>query len=183
MNREETKAILAVLKAGYPNFYKEMTKEDATDIINLWSTMFASDPSAIVTEAVKSLMCTLKYPPTIADVKEKIMLITQPTQISEMEAWQIVKNAVDGYSIYDPENNKKIFNGLPETIQRILGSASTLREWGLVEIDTFNSVIQSNFMRSYRAVAAQEREKAMLPESTKQLISGLSEKLSISDGK
>ena len=35
MTREETKAIMAILKAGYPNFYRNMTKEDATNAIDL----------------------------------------------------------------------------------------------------------------------------------------------------
>lgn len=58
MTREETKAIMAILKAGYPNFYRNMTKEDATNAINLWATMFVDEPVQVITEAVKSLMCT-----------------------------------------------------------------------------------------------------------------------------
>lgn len=177
MNREETKAILAILRAGYPNFYKDMTKEDATNTINLWTTIFADDPAQVVTEAVKSLMCTLKFPPTIADVKEKIAMITQPTQMCEMEAWQMVKSAMSYY------NAAETFERLPPILRRIVGSPNQLREWAIMEAETVNSVIQSNFMRSYKVKAAQEKERAMLPESTRQLIHGISQKLSIGGGK
>jgi hypothetical protein len=176
MNREETKAILAILKAGYPNFYKDMTKEDATSIINLWATMFADDPAQVVTEAVKSLMCTLKYPPTIADVKEKIAMITQPPAMTEMEAWQMVKSAISYY------NATETFSRLPPILQKIVGSPNTLREWAQMEAETVDSVIQSNFMRSYKVRAAQEKERAMLPESTKQMIAGLAGKGMLADG-
>ena len=176
MNREETKAIMAILKAGYPNFYKDMSAKDATSIINLWSTMFTDDPAHVVTEAVKSLMCTLKFPPTIADVKEKISLITQPCQMSEMEAWQMVKSAINYY------NAAQTFERLPPILRRIIGSPNQLREWAIMEAETVNSVVQSNFMRSYKAVVAQEKERAMLPESTKQMIAGLAERMALTDG-
>jgi hypothetical protein len=177
MTREETQAILKVLKAGYPNFYKGLTKPDADEIIDLWSTMFTDDSAQIVVEAVKSLMCTLKFPPTIADVKEKIALITQPEHMTEMEAWQTVRRAISYYGATES------FAGLPLILQKCVGSPNQLREWAVMEAETVGSVIQSNFMRSYKAKAAQEKEMSMLPESTKQMIAGLSEKLSITDGK
>ena len=52
-----------------------------------------------------------------------------------------------------------------------------------MDTETVNSVIQSNFMRSYRIMAAREREYAMLPSSTKQLIAGLAQKYSLTEGK
>jgi len=71
VTRQEALAVLAILKTAYPTFYKNYSKEDINSAVDLWATMFADDPAHIVTEAVKSLICTLKYPPTIADVKEK----------------------------------------------------------------------------------------------------------------
>ncbi len=52
-----------------------------------------------------------------------------------------------------------------------------------MDVETVNSVIQSNFMRSYKAKVAQEKEYAMLPSSTKQLIAGLAQKYSLTEGK
>ncbi len=177
MTREETKAILAVLKAGYPNFYKDMTKEDAKNTVDLWATMFADDSARLVTEAVKSLICTLKYPPTIADVKEKIALITQPLAMTEMEAWDMVRRAISYY------HANEAFTNLPPMLQKIVGSPNRLREWAMMDSETVDSVIQSNFMRSYKAKVAQEKEYAMLPSSTKQLIAGLAQKYSLTEGK
>jgi hypothetical protein len=171
MTREETKTILAVLRAGYLNFYKNMTKEDAKNTVDLWATMFTDEQSHIVTEAVKSLMCTLKFPPTIADVKEKIAMITQPQEITELEAWNIVREAI---SYYDAAKN---FKNLPPILRKIVGSPNQLREWAVMDVETVNSVIQSNFMRSYKVKAAQEKEYERLPKSTKKLIAGLAAKM------
>ncbi len=171
MTREETKALMAILKAAYPNFYKDISKEEAKAAVDLWATMFSDTPAMLVIEAVKSLICTLKYPPTIADVKEKIHLLTQPQGMSELEAWNTVRKAI---SYYDADET---FAQLPPLLQKIVGSPNTLREWALMDVETVNSVIQSNFMRSYRAKVTQEKEFAMLPESTRQLIQGIAAKM------
>ena len=177
MTRQEALAVMAMLKTAYPTFYKNFNKEDISAAVNLWATMFSEESIQVVTEAIKALMCTLKYPPTIADVKEKIAMITQPPTMTEMEAWQMVRRAINYY------NANETFKRLPSILRRIVGSPNTLREWALMDIDTVNSVIQSNFMRSYKAKVAQEKEYAMLPSSTKQLIAGLAQKLSLTEGK
>jgi hypothetical protein len=175
MTRGETKQIMALLQAGYPHFYKGISKDDATAAINLWATMFVDEPVQIVVEAVKALMCTHKYPPTIADVKEKIAQITQPKQLTEMEAWENVRKAIDYY------NASEKFNRLPKLIQKVVGSPDQLRRWAQMNTETVESVIQSNFMRSYKAKVLQEKEIAMLPESTRQLISGLADRLTLKE--
>ena len=161
MTRQETKDLMAILKAAYPNFYKDISKEEAKAAVDLWATIFSDTPAKLVIEAVKSLICTLKYPPTIADVKEKVAMITQPQEMTEMEAWERVKRAISYY------HATEAFANLPPILQKIVGSPNTLREWAVMDSETVNSVIQSNFMRSYKARVAKEREYAMLPESTK----------------
>jgi hypothetical protein len=173
MFRDEIKTILSVLKAGYPNFYKDLKKDDSDQIINLWAAMFSDDSAEVVTEAVKSLMCTLKFPPTIADVKEKIALLTQPKFSTELEAWNKVFAAIKDSNYHSKER----FDELPVNIQKIIGSHNQLREWAMMESDVVNSVIQSNFMRSFKANTATEKEFAMLPESAKQLQKNFSESI------
>jgi hypothetical protein len=103
-------------------------------------------------------------------------MITRPLQMSEMEAWGRVKSAMSYY------NAAETFERLPPILRRIIGSPNQLREWAVMEAETVNSVVQSNFMRSYKAVVAQEKERAMLPESTKQMIAGLAERMALTDG-
>ena len=177
MTRDETKAILAILKAAYPNFYKDMERVDAKNIVDLWAVMFAEENAQVVTEAVRALMCTLKFPPTIADVKEKISMIKKPEEMTEMEAWYTVKKAI-GY--YDADER---FARLPPILQKIVGSPNVLREWALMNSEVVDSVIQSNFMRSYKAKVAQQKEYTMLPSSTKKLIAGLTQKMSLVEDK
>jgi len=173
MTRQETKDLMAILKAAYPNFYKDISKEEAKAAVDLWTTIFSDTPAKLVIEAVKSLICTLKYPPTIADVKEKIAAIMNPEMMTmtEMEAWQKVRRAINYY------HADETFAQLPPNIQKIVGSPNTLRYWAQMEAEMVDSVIQSNFMRSYKAKMTQEKEYAMLPESTRQLIQSIAAKM------
>lgn len=171
MTKVETMSIMAVLKEAYPHYYRDKTREELSQTVNLWAEMFASDPAQIVTESVKALICTLKFPPTIADVKEKIRLITQPETMTEMEAWGKVLSAIQSSNYHAQDN----FYRLPPVIQKIVGSPNQLREWAMMESDVTNSVIQSNFMRSYKARVAQEKEYEALPDSTKNLMLNLSQ--------
>lgn len=176
MTREETKAILSVLKAAYPQFYKDKTKEELTTVLDLWSMMFSDETARIVTEAVKALLTTLKFPPTIADVKEKINLITQPQKMTEIEAWNTVYKAINYY------NAGENFEKLPAVLQKLVGSPGQLREWAQMDGEVVRSVIQSNFMRSYAARVKSDSQIQQLPESTKNLIAELSGKLSLEGG-
>lgn len=173
MTRQEALAVMAMLKTAYPTFYKNFSKEDISAAVNLWATMFSEESIQVVTEAIKALMCTLKYPPTIADVKEKIREITQPLAMTEMEAWRMVRNAISYY------NATETFAQLPPILQKIVGSPSVLRQWAQMEAETVESVIQSNFMRSYKARVAHEKEYAMLPASTRNLIRELAVKMNM----
>lgn len=176
MTVNETIALLSIMRTAYPQFYKGMNSEDEDDIINLWATMFADDNAKIVTEAVKALICTMKFPPTIADVKAKIQEITQPERMTEMEAWAMVRKAIDYY------NATENFAKLPPILQKLVGSPNQLREWAVMDKEVVQSVVQSNFMRSFTVRQKQEEARAMLPDSTKALIDGLSKKFSLTSG-
>ncbi|HRC81359.1 MAG TPA: replicative helicase loader/inhibitor [Sedimentibacter sp.] len=181
MTRDEATAILAILKTAYPAFYKDMSDEEIDDVINLWAAMFQDDNVKVVTEAVRAYIATdtKGFPPVIGQIKEKIAMImqSQTQTMTEMEAWQRVKAAISYY------NASENFKELPPILQKVVGSPNILREWALMDGEVVNSVIQSNFMRSYKAKVAQQKEYAMIPSSTKQLIAGLAQKHSLTEGK
>lgn len=168
MTREETKAILSVLKAAYPRFYIDKTKEELTDVLDLWSAAFVDVDAFLITESVKALILTSKWPPVIADVAEKILLLTRPPDMTESEAWNLIQKAIQSATYYAQEN----FNKLPPILQRLVGSPNQLREWAQMEQVPLE-VASSNFKRSYTMRVKQEREYQVLPSSNKQIISGL----------
>lgn len=177
MTREETLAIMSVLKAAYPQFYKDMKRSEAEAIVELWATMFADDPVAVVAAAVKAHIATDKkgYPPHIGAIKEAVVKVTQPEEMTEAEAWGLVNKALrNGYY-----RAQKEFDALPPVIQRIVGSPNQLKEWSLMDTSTVSSVVASNFQRSYRARATHEREMLALPSDVRQTMAQLGDGMSM----
>lgn len=177
MNREETLAIMSVLKAAYPAYYRDMKKGDAENIVALWASMFADDPAEIVAAAVKAHIATdtKGFPPHIGAVKNAIAKLTQPNEMTEMEAWALVKKATNN-SIYGAREE---FEKLPPMLQRLVGSPNQLREWAMMDSEVVASVVASNFQRSYKVRAASEREWLALPSDVKQVVGTLTSGMSM----
>ena len=72
MTKKEAVQILAILKAAYPASYNGMTKEEASGTVSVWAMQFADMPVDIVMMAIHKLISTSKFPPTVAEVKDKI---------------------------------------------------------------------------------------------------------------
>lgn len=71
MNREETLKILALLKAAYPNSYKNMTAAEANGTVSIWQMQFADIPADVVLIALHKVIAVSVYPPTVADIRGK----------------------------------------------------------------------------------------------------------------
>lgn len=56
MTEKETLAIMSVLKAAYPNFYRDMQRTEAQGIVNLWTEMFRDESAEVVAMAVKAFI-------------------------------------------------------------------------------------------------------------------------------
>lgn len=72
MTRDETIKVLASLKAAYPASYKNMTKDEANGTIGAWQAQFLGMPYSVVSIAITKIISTNTFPPSIAEVKEKI---------------------------------------------------------------------------------------------------------------
>ena len=161
MTRQETGIIMDILTAAYPRFYRGSSAEEMRNVMKLWTDMFARDDVALVAAAVKSVIegDEKGFPPTIGQVKAKLRLLTAPKELTEAEAWDMVARAIRN-GLYGAAEE---FERFPPAVKRIVGSPNTLREWARMDTETVHSVVSSNFQRSYRAIAAKEKEIAALP--------------------
>lgn len=175
MERNEVLQIMAVLRGAYPQFYRDLTRKEAEDTVNLWHAMFADDDAVLVGAAVKAIIVsdTREFPPNIGIVKEKMREMTQPKELTEAEAWALVSKAVRN-SIWD---SKEEFDKLPPDIQKLVGSPSQLREWAMMDSGALHSVVASNFQRSYKVIQKRNREEQKLPGDIRRMIGGMAERM------
>ena len=173
MNLVETAKLMAILETAYPMFYAKKTQQEREDAIRLWAEMFADEPGEVVAVAVKALIKSRvsTFPPGIGEITEKIQQITQPEQMTEQEAWNLVLKAVCNSNY----NSGEEFRKLPPVVQRLVGSPSQLQQWAAMDSETVNSVVASNFQRSYKVRAKNERDYLALPSSVKRFMEGIAE--------
>lgn len=171
MTKQETLMILGVLKAAYPGFYAAIKPAEAEGIVGLWQEMFF-EPAQVVAAAVKALIATRTstYPPTIGEVKDMIWLLKGSSRTGAAEAWSLVMDAISDDGIYGVE---KGFAALPPDIQSIVGSPSQLAQWALMDAETVQSVVASNFMRAYREHQAHTKQVEALPPDIRERLEGV----------
>lgn len=190
MNLKEAGAVMDVLTVAYPQFYRNQGEDDKYMAARLWAEMFADDPLPTVLAAVKAHIASDEkgFPPHIGAIKNAIVKLTQPPELemSEMEAWSLVRRAIRGASteewsckwrngVREPKTSAEVnFERLPRLLQRIVSSPSQLAEWEKLDDDVIDSVLQSNFCRSFRARAANEREYLALPSDLRRSMETLS---------
>lgn len=164
MNREETAKILGYIKIAYPAYASKLTMEDVKMTIGLWESMFRDDNANEVAAAVKAYIATdtSGFAPAISQIKDRLRRMhASEKELTAGAAWALVSKAADdGYY-----NSYKQFQKLPETVRKALGgNHQILREYSLMDVRTFESVVKSQFRREYNAVIERENESAMLPE-------------------
>lgn len=158
---------MTILRIAYPSFYKGVSEKDHADTVFLWATMFKDDTYGLVSAAVKTFIASDEkgFPPHIGAIKATIAKLTQPDALTEVEAWNIVRGKMSCYA------TRADFLSLPPMIQRAVGSASQLCQWAMTDIESM-PVIQSNFMRSYRAALETERQREKIPKDVLAMMEG-----------
>nr|DAP98549.1 MAG TPA: replisome organizer [Caudoviricetes sp.] len=171
MDKQEAYQILTLLQANYPDSFRGMSKEAANVKVNLWADMFAEEPFEAVAAAAKAYIATDTggFMPTIGQLKDMLHRMQSPQQMTRMEAWGLVAGALRN-SVYGADDE---FRKLPPAVQRTVGSPAQLREWALMDVETVQSVVSSNFQRSFQVCQKREDDYQKLPGAVKSFVAEL----------
>ena len=164
MTREETVKIIRIMVDSYPNY----KPNNISETVDVWNMMLSDYDYNLVAMALKTyiLSDTSGFAPSIGQLVAKMQTITKPQELSEMEAWSLVSKAIRNSSY----NSVEEFVKLPLLVQRAVGTPDNLRNWAVSDCQTIESVIQSNFLRTYRTVVKRENEINCMPNDIKSLI-------------
>ncbi len=175
MNKQESYQVLALLQANYPDAFRGMSEDAAKTKIGLWADIFADEPFDLVVMAAKAYMATdtKGFMPTVGQLKDRIDKMRSPEQMTQMEAWGLVAGALRN-SVYGADDE---FRKLPPAVQRTVGSPAQLKEWALMDAETVQSVVASNFQRSFQVCQKREDDYQKLPGAVKSFIAELAGKM------
>lgn len=167
MTVEETEKILTLLQVEYPNSFSRLDERMMLAKRNLWAKEFEPDPFMTVYAAVR--MCIRSggaFAPNIGEIRQKMATLTKEEELPEQAAWALVSKACSN-GIY---HFKEEFDALPEDVQQAVGGAEQIRLWAMMDADTVQSVVASNFMRAYRTQKTRSKELALLPPEVLELL-------------
>lgn len=169
MTKQEMAQLMAMLKEFYPAYYKDRTPEQTQVAARLWYDLFAEHNGNAVLAAAKAFIVNDKkgFPPAPGQIMDYLHKINNPNKESAEEVWN--KYVLPALRNSGYEYNEE-FAKLPNKIQRIVGSATVLRDWGMIETSQLNTVVKSNFLRSFEGCARDREEMEKLPVSVKDFV-------------
>ena len=175
MTRDEIKEMLMVIQAAYPNY----KPQDKTVAVNTWYMMLKDHEKEVVEAALKIYIAsdTSGFAPAIGQLIDKINTVTAPPELNSMTAWGLVSKALSN----GLNGAEKEFEKLPPTVKKAVGSPENLRHWAMSDVRSVETVIQSNFIRSYEAEVRRKNEAAKTPKDVMALIDKISNQKLIGD--
>lgn len=172
MTKEETKVILNAIMIAYPN-YKPV---DVGGTIQMWASLFEDVPFPAVESALKIYISTDRsgFAPTIGQLKGILQDATRP-EMTTTEAWSLVRKAIRN-GIYGAQEE---FEKLPPAVRRAVGTHKNLEAWAQISSDEVETVIQSQFIRAFRAASSQETMNAAIPANVMAVIQAAMPRLEV----
>lgn len=172
MTEADVAKLFYVIKAEYPNQFQKYTDQDYQNRIRVWIAVLKdySYEQASMGLNVYLASDTKGFPPSVGQLIDCIHKL-QPDEIpNEMEAWSLVTKAVSNGNYGSEEE----FNKLPKVVQRAVRNPARIKEWAQMDLATFQTVEQSNFMRTYRGEVEREKINRKIPADIRPALEDLS---------
>jgi hypothetical protein len=157
--------VFGEMRKTYPVYYKQLTRQEAENMVSVWADLFVDYPASLILAAAKQFMMndTKGFPPVPGQIMAIVNATLKPASDvpSEAEAWEQIKRAVSN-GLY---NAGREFDKLHPILKRLVGGPDTLYRWALMEEETLDMNIRPMICRSYNQYAEQERADKLLPPS------------------
>lgn len=164
MTEEKVGELLMTIQAYYPNY----NPPDKKITLNAWYIMLAEYPEELVLQALRACIATNTsgFAPDVGQIMSKIQTISQPQELDGMAAWGLVSKALRNGTYGAVEE----FNKLPPLVKQAVGMPDNLKNWATSDYQTIETVIQSNFLRTYETIVKRANEINRMPDNIKSLI-------------
>ena len=156
MTDQETRKILMMIESIYPTF----KVENVDETVEAWHWALSDYPAEAILISLQMYIRNngTAFAPSVSQLINGIYKPQENQIPSEGEAWSLVKKAIQDGNYHAEER----FNELPELVQKAVGSANMIRQWAQTDSEEVNTVIMSNFQRSYRIIVERSKEDARI---------------------
>ena len=161
MTREECMAIVKNVIGGYPTHFRGMSQSQVTDMVNSWYVYLCNHD---INDIVLGLQAYVEmegsaFPPSAPQLIEMYKKCTTPPQMDASDAWNMVRPMIRRGNYYAEED----FQKLPELVKKCIGGPAQIRAWASMPSETIDSVVSSNFLRTYEVKAKAQAQFERLP--------------------
>lgn len=137
MNKIETAQVVGIIASAYPNW--KPTKETIEVYVQLLEDLEPNE----VKEAVKRLVMGSEFPPSVANIRMKVLELKDGLPLTKAEAWELVMNLVYRYGTY---NRPEIEDFVTKQIVASIG-------WREICMSTNIDTVRAQFFRLYDELA------------------------------
>lgn len=167
MTKQEVVEVITLIVMSYPASFKDETAVQAMG--EVWYRIFKDDNTKLVMLAVQKHICTNKWPPNIAEVREQMVSLEHPEIISPDIAWAAVSDRIyaDGKWIDDID---KAFPPLIARVVKTIGWSNLCDMSHGQYAGCYSGQDKQTFMELYKPAYERERQKAMLPQGLRSAV-------------
>lgn len=168
MTRDDVIRVLQTIIVMYPS--SRVNADPLT--VAMWHEMLEDLPADVVSVAMKRMCATLKYPPSVADIREAVKDAVQDAAGIPIagEAWAKVSKAMSRWGYHRPEQARA---DLGEDIWRAVEMIGGWCEVCMGE----RAVLSAQFERRYNAMVEQRSKLLQIPASVREDMARLAEPL------
>ena len=171
MTKQETVKLLYVIRATYPKQFQSIDNEDIANMAEAWAFHLADFTMEQVSLGLK-VYCTsndkgfMPSPGQIIECYRKT-LARPEDEMTAAEAWEYVWKALENLRWDMPE---LAFNQLPRKIQKVIGTASGLKEMAMMNSTDVLIGEKARFIHAYDAYTEKENDYLRLPQKVRDRI-------------
>lgn len=171
MTKDETRKLLMMINAAFPNF----KVENPNETVDVWQWALEEYPASVIIGALQIYIKTntTGFAPSVSQLIGCAYAPKKQNQLSEGEAWSLVKRAIQDGGYHAEER----FNELPQEVQKAVGSPNMIHQWSQTDSSEVNTIIMSNFQRAYRTVLERQEFNDKIPDALVEIVAGISEKI------
>ncbi|OEH86229.1 hypothetical protein BHU72_11885 [Desulfuribacillus stibiiarsenatis] len=166
MTRKEIMQLLGIATANFPSLQEKDLKPTAI----LWEKTLSDVPYQVAENALIKVLSTSKFFPTVAEIREAIVAITEPRKLDAIEAWDLIVQAIRKYGFY---REPQAMESLPEDVARMARRFT----WRELCHNENPDTLRAQFRMAWETESKREKEMSVLPTDIRELIGTVSNQL------
>lgn len=171
MNKQDAMKLIYVIKSTYPKHFQNFGINDISQMADAWEFHLGDYSYEQMSMGLKvySISDTKGFPPSPGQVIDCYLrtLKSPEEELTAAEAWEYVWKAMENLRWDEPELE---FNKLPKRIQKVIGTASSLREMASMDMNDLMIGEKARFIHEYNAYTERENDYMRLPQTVRDRI-------------